>query len=204
MKKVAHWLADWRRRNSVQPWMLFNLCLALRHLGRYDEATEVARHVVKTWGHRDGSADMRLFLAVEDALTGDVRSAEEHLKHVVARDDVAYDQEILALTKALIEFQLAVSAERRKVFRAVRARLSQRIGPWRLMSSMRDVRQTFRRAGTLFHREGAGAGAWLWFRWSLYWQWSLLPLLPILVVFALQPVALVGLLIWGLTRGRKR
>ncbi len=31
-------------------------CLALRHLGSYDEANGVARHVLETWGHRDGSA----------------------------------------------------------------------------------------------------------------------------------------------------
>jgi len=38
MNAVARWLADWRSRPNVQPWILFNLCLALRHQGRYDEA----------------------------------------------------------------------------------------------------------------------------------------------------------------------
>src|SRR5262249_52997123 len=62
MKEVARWLSDWPRRTQVQPWMLFNYCLALRHLGRYDDATQVARHVLQSWGHREGSADLRLFV----------------------------------------------------------------------------------------------------------------------------------------------
>jgi hypothetical protein len=69
---------------------------------------------------------------------------------------------------------------------------------------MRDVRRTFRRAGDLFHREGAGPAAWFWFKWKLHWQWLLLPLAPLALALALQPPVLLGLLIWRLTRGRNR
>jgi hypothetical protein len=43
---------------------------------------------------------------------------------------------------------------------------------------MRDVRRTFWRAAEVFRRDGAGFDAWLWSRWKLHWQWSLLLTIP--------------------------
>jgi len=179
MKRVARWLDDWEKRRDIQPWMLFNYCLALRHLGRYDEATRVARHVIQTWGHREGAADLRLFLAVEEALDGAVPAAAEHLQHVVARENTIYDQQMLALARALVEFQQAPSEERRQRFRSIRGQLAAHFGAWRLLNSMRDVRRTFRRTANLFQREGAGPAAWMWFTWKSHWHWVLLPLAPV-------------------------
>jgi tetratricopeptide (TPR) repeat protein len=200
MKQVARWLNDWETRPDVQPWMLFNHCLALRHLGRYDEATRVARHVVQTWGHRDGAADMHLFLAVEEALGGAIPAAEEHLRRVVARQDVIYDQQVLALAKALVALQQVPFAERRDKFSDIRKQLAPHFGAWRLANSLRDVRRTFQRTGKLFHREGAGPIAWLWFNWKTHWPWLLLPLAPLVLL----PPVLIGLLVWHFTRGRNR
>ncbi len=202
MKPVARWLADWRDRPNVQPWMLFNLCLALRHMGQYGEATTVARHVVQTWGHREGSADMRLFLAIEEALAGSPATAAEHLEHVVPRENVRYDEQILALTKALVDFRKTPQPDRRAALKAVRRQLAKHFGTWRLLHSMRDVRRTFARTGDVFHRNGAGFGSWLWFKWKLHWQWSFLPLAPLALAVALQPPILLGLLIWRLSRRR--
>ena len=204
MRQVARWMSDWRQRGGVQPWMIFNYCLALRHLGRYDESTSVARHCLQTWGHREGAADMHLFLAVEEALAGAVSAAEEHLQRVVVRENTLYDQQLLLLTKALLEIQQAPASERREQSRSILQRLAVQFGAWRFLHSMRDVRRTFRRAGDLFHREGAGPAAWFWFKWKLHWQWLLLPLAPLALALALQPPVLLGLLIWRLTRGRNR
>jgi tetratricopeptide (TPR) repeat protein len=203
MKEVARWLADWRTRRDVQPWMLFNYCLALRHLGRYDEANEVARHVLETWGHREGSADMRLFLAVEDALAGLIPSAQQHLQRIVVREGVAHDQELLALAKALVEFQQVPSAERPRQFKAIRRQLGECFSAWRLVHVMKDVRRTFRRAGKVFVHNGGGSPARLWFGWKLNWQWLLLPAAPVLLALAVQPPVLLGLLIWRFSRRLK-
>jgi tetratricopeptide (TPR) repeat protein len=171
MKEVARWLADWRSRPEVQPWMLFNYCLALRHLSRYEEATTVARHVLQTWGHREGLADLRLFLAVEDALAGDIPSALLHIKLANVRENVAHDQELLALAKALVKFLQTPAEERAKRFKSVRTILSERFATSRMPQLASDVRRTFRRAGKVFVREGGGWRAKLWFGWKLNWQW---------------------------------
>lgn len=162
--------------------MLFNFCLALRHLGRYEEATTVARHVLETWGHREGSADLRLFLAVEDALAGDIPSALLHIKLANVRESVAHDQQLLALAKALVKFHQTPAAERAKQFKSARTILTKRFATSKIPQLARDVRRTFRRAGKVFVREGGGWRARLWFGWKLNWHWLLLPALAALLV----------------------
>ncbi len=209
MRRVATWMADWRRRNNVQPWMLFNYCLALRHLGRFTEAANVARYAVATWGHREGATDMHCFVAIEEALIGNVDVAREHLKHVVVRADVPYDQQMSALTNALIRFHDSPSEERRRVFSALRDDLSAHFSGWSFVRSMGDVRRTFRRAASVFVDGGAGPAAWLWCNWKLYWQWSLLGLAPLILVMpavavtSLPPI-LPGLIIYAVFRAMRK
>jgi tetratricopeptide (TPR) repeat protein len=204
MKAVADWLADWPTRPNVQPWMLFNLCMALRHLGRFTEANAIAQYVLDKWGHREGSADLRLFLAVEEAIAGKVSAAAAHLQHVAVRDNVAYDVELLAIAKALVEFQQSPAANRSQSFRAARRQLEKHFSAWRMLRVMKDVRRTFRRSGDVFVRQGGGWRARLWFSWKLNWQWLLLPLAPIALAVAVQPPVLLAILFWRLTRNRRQ
>jgi tetratricopeptide (TPR) repeat protein len=204
MKKAAQWLDDWQTRANVQPWVLFDLCLALRKLGRCDEANEIAEHVVRTWAHREGAADMRLFLAVEAALAGTLQVAAEHLRLVVVRDQVAYDQEMLALAKELLDFQMAKPEDRPRQFKALRIRLDKRFSPWQILTKRGDVRNTFRRAGRVFVSEGGGWPARLWVCWKLNWQWLVLPFAPLLLLLLLQPASWVVFLMWYAATGRTR
>jgi hypothetical protein len=170
LRRAVDWMADWRQRGDVQPWMLFNYCLALRHVGRYADADEVARHVTQAWEHRDGSSDMYLFLAVEAALSGAVSDARAHLERATARESTVYDQQMLALARALTVFQAADPAQRRQLFPELRRRLQPHFNAELLSRSLRDARVTFGRAAELFRREGAGGDAWLWAQWNLHWR----------------------------------
>jgi tetratricopeptide (TPR) repeat protein len=203
MKQVVRWLDDWRHRKNVQPWMLFNLCLALRQLGRYAEADEAARYTLERWGHREGSADLRLFLAVEAALAGNVADAQEQLQNVSTRKNVAYDQDLLALAQALVKFLQVAEAGRHKQFSAVRLELAARFSAQRMLRVSKDVRRTFRRTGKMVAKNGGGMRAQFWFGWKLNWQWLLLPLLPVVLALAIQPPILLGLFIWYFVRRRK-
>jgi hypothetical protein len=202
MRQVTRWLADWRQRSSVEPWMLFNYCLALRHLGRYEEANEVAAHAITAWPHREGASDLHLFLAVEAALAGQTAEARAHLSKVAPRDGVLYDRQMIALAEALAEIQTSPRAERKQRFRAIRHRLAPDFGQLQVLYAMRDVRRTLKRACEVLAREGAGLDAWVWFRWKLHWQWSLLGLLPVIIAIGAVSPALVGVslaaLAWGL------
>jgi cellulose synthase operon protein C len=190
IKKVVAWLGDWQQRPNLAPWMLFNYCLALRNLGRYAAATEVADYVVRTWGHRDGASDMRLFLAVEAAIAGAEADAREHLRLGAPRPGVVYDRQLTALTEALIAFRENAGAKRAAQFAEITKRLSPHFAPTDILFSMRDARRTFGRAGEAIVSEGGGLRAWLWFKWKLHWQWSLIPLVPIVGVAAMQSASM--------------
>ncbi len=205
-RAVASWQSDWRERPDVQPWTLFNQCLALRQLGRVAEANEIASQVVNNLEHRDGARDMRLFLAVEEALSGNLDAAREHLEKGDARNNVAYDSQLLALTKAIVEFDPesgCVSAWEKAV-----QTLKPHFSEFALKKAGADVRRTFRRTGKILAARGAGWRARLWFAWHLNWQWMILPgalvLIALLIPIVMHvPIVLIAVVI-GVLRGLKK
>jgi hypothetical protein len=146
---------------------------------------------------------MRLFLAVEAAIAGSLQVAAEHLRLVVVRVKVAYDQELLALARELLDFQATPPDERTRQFKALRLRLDKRFSPWEVLTKRGDVRNTFTRAGKVFVREGGGWPARLWVCWKLNWQWFVLPFTPLLLGVLVQPASWIGVLIlYAVTRKR--
>jgi tetratricopeptide (TPR) repeat protein len=202
MRDAAEWLSDWQRRRDVEPWVLFNLCLALRHLGRYEEANSLAHHVISTLGHKEHSSDMRLFLAIEAALSGEIAAAREHLAHVVVRENVAYDVQLTALIRALAEFQEVPDGDRPKAFSQLRKRFGDNFSAASVLGAGSDVRHVMRRSAQCFIEGGAGWRARTWFAWKLNWQYLLLPLLPVAFMAALSPPVMLGVLIYILRRNR--
>ncbi len=202
MGAAAKWMTDWRSRSNVEPWMLFNLCYALRHLGRYAEANEITDFTVQKWGFRQQEgADMRLFLAVEKALAGATAEAAEELKRVHVRDGVAYDRQLKAIARSLVDFQQSPSESRAREFKTVKEQLGRVFPTGKTFSAERDVRRTLRRAATVFAQKGAGSEARAWFFWKLNWQWSLLPLAPLAIaILALFPPFLGVIIVVGLVR----
>ncbi len=185
---VVKWLSDWRRRQQVQPWMIFNLCLSLRHLGRYREAGEAAREVLQRWGHRDGASDLHLFLALEAGLAGDADRAAEHLGLVTVRQEVAHDRQLLALARTLVSVQRAEPARRTDAFADARAALASEFAPRTVLFAMRDVRRSFARTGRRLAADGAGWRCRGWFAWRLYWAQGLgLTLPPVVAVATAWP-----------------
>lgn len=68
--KCAYWLRDWREREGVKPWMLLNLALALRDLGRHDEAHAVSEYALSL-NMNDSLDQHRLLLAIDAGLAGE-------------------------------------------------------------------------------------------------------------------------------------
>ena len=131
----------------------------------------------------------------------DDRRGNRNLQRVHARSNVPHDQQLLSITKALVEFQQSPPEKhRRKQFKVIR----QQLGSVFPAGKTGRVRRTLRRAGKVFVQNGAGQGANLWFFWKLNWQWSLLPLAPILLAVALFPPILIGLALGLLIRGSRR
>jgi hypothetical protein len=100
-KEAAAWLADWRERKDAEPWMVFNLAYALRHLGRDEEANEVSRQVLEGCGDHT-SGDHRLFLAWDDAIAGRLAEAKASLAQLPEQGGVSFYTVLRGLVAALV------------------------------------------------------------------------------------------------------
>jgi len=69
-REAVTWLSGWREREGVRPWMLVNLALALRDLGRDAEAAEASRAAAVLEGDRTSRLHPR-WLAFDAARAGD-------------------------------------------------------------------------------------------------------------------------------------
>lgn len=168
-RAAERWLSDWAARKDVQPWSLFNYCLVLRFYGKYNEAHAVAAHGVGALGHRSGARDLHLFLAIDEALEGHVSEAEHHLQQANIRENVPYDQDLWALTKALVAFHKIPKEERASRFKEVRKLILERFDLNRFpLGLYRDVRRTLQKTGQLMMREGGGWPAKFLFVWILH------------------------------------
>lgn len=73
-RRTVAWLSDWRRRDGAQPWMLLNLAVALRNLGRDAESAEVSAGALAR--PRDHTSAMHeVLVAADAALAGDAAAA---------------------------------------------------------------------------------------------------------------------------------
>lgn len=79
---AINWSEDWKNRDGVQPWMLFHRSIALRSIGRGEEAYEL-----DVWIDRNLEPDhfrpyLDTCLAFEEASAGQVESAAVRLQRV--------------------------------------------------------------------------------------------------------------------------
>ncbi|MBS1811369.1 MAG: tetratricopeptide repeat protein [Acidobacteria bacterium] len=80
-KDVVEWLADWRTRKELRPWMFWNYVLALRHLNRDTEAYEAGRHAVELPPDHIFDAH-QVLLSFDEVLANDVETAGERLRQI--------------------------------------------------------------------------------------------------------------------------
>lgn len=68
--EAVKWMADWKKRKTLQTWSLRNLALSYRHQFRWKKCLEVCRHGL-TLETDNGQNSMRIWSALEYALAGD-------------------------------------------------------------------------------------------------------------------------------------
>jgi hypothetical protein len=79
--ETIKWLADWRTRDEVEPWMLFFLAVSLYDSGRRTEMVEVSRAALElpsdytTMYHQ-------LWMALDEVLRGDYAAASARMAEV--------------------------------------------------------------------------------------------------------------------------
>lgn len=80
-RDTLEWLSDWRARQELEPWMLWNLSLALREEGRDLESYEVSKHSLGLPPSELSQAHA-LFVIYEEMMQGNWQSANQRLAKI--------------------------------------------------------------------------------------------------------------------------
>lgn len=156
---AATWAADWESRKPDEPWMLHPLALALRKLGRIDEAHRVTVYAIDLAG--DVTADdFRIWLAFDEAMDGRIDRAERLLELV---DDEELDdvpRVLFGLTMALIQLihdgRDSFQSARDKGLEAIRQFAPKQFDP--------DLQYSYRRWSYRMASAAGGIGPWVWYQ----------------------------------------
>lgn len=110
------WMADWSQRPDLQPWMLLNLIISLRHFRREAEALAVSRRAV-TLKPDHTTPQHQLWLALDAAVRGELPQADAIVGEIREHELVDYTKGLLALVRAVSAVQSALPAERQRVLK---------------------------------------------------------------------------------------
>ena len=116
-RAAARWLADWPGRSDLRPWMLMNLVLALRALGRDAEANRAGRHALELPAD-SSTPSHRLWLALDDLLEGRNHEASTRLDGI---DPSSLDATNLYLHCLAELLGVVATADPRSIRRVARA-----------------------------------------------------------------------------------
>lgn len=162
---AARWLADWADRSDLQAWMLINVVLALRALGREAEAAAASRRAL-TLPADATTAHHRLWLAVDAALAGETEAAAKHGDGIDPQTCDASHRFLHALVGGLLAVQRAAPRDRPEALRRVRRRLRAAAAACTPMpEDRRAILRTYRRCVLRLGRDGGTIGALLWACW---------------------------------------
>jgi tetratricopeptide (TPR) repeat protein len=99
--RARRWLADWRGRDGVKPWMLLNAACALRNQGEDADAAVVSRQALALPPDH-AHACHELWLATDAALAGWLEEANQRLARAQPEESDSYYQCLAQLAQALV------------------------------------------------------------------------------------------------------
>ncbi len=99
---AINWMGDWQLREKLEPWMLWNLVLALRQAGREREGYQISRHALTL--PPDHTTDPHhLLLAVDELLNDKYDEAAKRMEHVNVSALREWDRFVYELATALLD-----------------------------------------------------------------------------------------------------
>ncbi len=171
--QASRWLADWRERPGVEAWMLANLGLALRELGRHREAIRVNRHTL-TLPPDHTRFRAAVWVALEDAIT-DGDEARRRAESLVAEIDAQTGDpgQPFQYLRALARGTLTIRREGgRPTRRALWREVQQALRPERRAAAEALRRSPAVRRADARARRRMARDAGAWWAWLAWWVFA--------------------------------
>lgn len=101
-RRIITWLADWRSRSDLKPWMLVNLAEAYRAVGADDRARPV-HYAALDLASDSGKKSHRAWLAFDLAQSGQLDDARQYLDNLLPSENYSPEyQFLLEITQAIV------------------------------------------------------------------------------------------------------
>jgi len=168
---AAAWLAEYRDRDNVEPWMLRPLTTALRALDQDDRAVEACRAAVRLGGPDDQLADFRAWLALDLALSGQAEESAAQAAKVDAVTAPDGTRLVLALAEAAVMVQRAGPAGKAAAFAGAREHLRAAAGACAGKDVPPGAVRAYRRVAARVAADAATLGAKAWALWQRVAPW---------------------------------
>jgi hypothetical protein len=171
-RAAYRWFANWRQRQALRPWALFNIMTALVSRGRFGDALEAGRLALEQPAGQH-AVETRLTVAWLEANAGEAEQAQRRLADLKPAELQAGWRVCLDVINAATKVGCAQKAEKQATARAEWERLRSA----RNWSGMRNWQLGFRRllreTLSVLAAQGAGWGARVWAqRMTWHRPWS--------------------------------
>jgi tetratricopeptide (TPR) repeat protein len=158
---AAGWGGDWKGREGVESWMLGNLVLALRNVGRDAEALDASRRAL-TLPPDNGTPLHAAWAAFAEAVDGDAGAAEVHLRTEERAPEDKYEKFLRGLARAALAIRKAAPDRRAEAGREARRLLRQAVADHPIYYGAPALRRAYRRCVWRIARVQGGFGSHLW------------------------------------------
>jgi predicted Zn-dependent protease len=160
---ATRWMKDWRSRNELKMWMLFNLALALRVRKQWGEAKALLDAAVKLPEQDHTFQKLRLLLALELAMDGNTQEANAHFRELDRGGWSGIFQLQYHYTRGLLAVQQATPARKRDVFKSEFAAIRNLMAKYRSSTFATDYRRCLTKMATDAHQQWRLIFIWLGF-----------------------------------------
>jgi tetratricopeptide (TPR) repeat protein len=168
---ASAWMAEWRNRTKVEPWMLRALALAYRMLDQDERAVDVCRAAVKMGGPDEVLADFRAWLALDLALSGQPAEAAAHtakIDTVTAPDGTRL---VLAMAEAVMMVRQAGPDGKSAAFKEAKEHLKTAAAACSPKDVPAGAARAYRRVVSCVAGEAGTLTAKLWAIWQRVAPW---------------------------------
>ena len=165
------WMADWREREGVGPWMLRPLTVAYRSLDQDDKAIEVCRAAVRLGGPDEQLTDFRAWLALDLALSGQTADAAESVARVDSVVVPDGTRLVLAMAEALVMVQRAGPGGKAAAFAEAKDHLRAATAACGSKDTPAGAGRAYRKVAARIAADAGTLGAKLWALWQRVAPW---------------------------------
>ncbi|QDU18171.1 hypothetical protein [Urbifossiella limnaea] len=163
---AAAWLADYRERDALEPWMLRPLAAAYRALDQDDKALDVCRAAVRLGGPEELLAEFRVWLAVDLALSGQAEDAEGQIARVDLPTLGDGPRLVLTLAEAVLMLLRAGPGGKAAAFAEAKDHLKTAAAACAAKDVPAGAGRAYRRTVARLAAEVGTVGARLWATWQ--------------------------------------